>query len=163
MPKSTDNWAAKEAKRVMAEKSEFERAVEEGLPIEISTGRKIEMRLVELTRFVENGEIPNPLIPLVHEELYGDDAPTTSLAERNKRYMNTLKVARWVAENVLKNRPDPKKPLAGLFNAEILEIYGLANNPAKALARFRLQQAANVANSQAMRETRAESEPAAED
>lgn len=130
----------------MSRQDEFDRAIADGVEFELSTGRMISMRLIELTRFVENGEVPDSLTPLVHQELYGDDNDTVSLQERNQRYMNTLKVARWVADNVL------KEPIDNLFNSELLEIYGLANNPAKALTRFRLQQARSLEVGAAMRE-----------
>jgi len=137
----------------MKQQNEFEQAVQDGIEIELNTGRKVKMRVVELSRFVENGEIPDILTSLVHQELYGDDPK--DLAERHAQYMGTLKVARWVTDNVV------QPPIKGLFNSEVMEIYGLANNPAKALARFRLQQAQRVEPGDAVPEVGTDTEPAA--
>jgi hypothetical protein len=133
--------------------SDFELAIGKGIEVELTTGRKVTIRVVELTRFLENGEIPDTLTPLVHQELFGDDGATPK--EREQRYLGSLKVAKWVTENVLVTK------VTGLFNVEYFEIYGLAVNPAKALARFRIQQARHVGVSDDLLEMEPVSEPAA--
>jgi hypothetical protein len=115
------------------------RPLQDAIGIELDTGRTVSLVIAELSMLYELGEIPDELTPLAARELFApakDDE-----RERGQRYLERLRLARWVVGKVLRT---PGLGVEELYHDEIWEIYSLANSPARALETFRRQQARRV-------------------
>lgn len=126
------------------------------ITVELTTGRVVQMVIGELEMLYERGEIPNELTRIAARELM--TPPPTSEAEREKRYMERLRLVRWVAGRVL---VAPQMDVAHLYHDEIWQIYDMANSPALALDNFRRQQARHVGVVPGQQDVEPTTEPAA--
>lgn len=121
----------------------------ESITIELDTGRVVEMVVGELSMLYEVGEIPDDLTGIAARELFPPAKEEDR--EREKRYRERLRLAKWVVARVLRNPVVVDNPQAAneiaishLYHDEIWDIYSLANSPARAMDNFRRQQARHV-------------------
>lgn len=122
-----------------AEPEHFPVPLTEAFTVELDTGRVVEMVIAELSMLYEAGEIPDELTPIAARQLFPPAAPNER--EQQQRYRERLRLAKWVVSRVLRT----PIPVEQLYHDEIWQIYGLANDPARALDNFRRQQARHVA------------------
>lgn len=126
------------------------------ITVELSSGRVVTMVIAELEMLYEMGEIPNDLARIAARELV---VPVSSNeSEREKRFMERLRLVKWVAGRVL---VEPKIEIDRLYRTELWEIYEMANSPARALENFRVQQARHVGAVSGLQDVGAEAEPTA--
>lgn len=148
-------------------RADFPMPLGESIVVELETGRVVEMVVGELAMLYELGEIPDDLTALAARELF---PPAKELdAERERRWRDRLKVARWLVSKVLRNPRVVDEPKAaneisigGFYISEIWEVYGLANDPALAMSNFRRQQARHVAALSGLQNLLPTAEPADE-
>lgn len=121
----------------------------ESITVELDTGRVVEMVVGELSMLYEAGEIPDELTGIAARELF--PPAKEDEREREKRYRERLRLAKWVVGRVLRNPLVVENPQAAneiaithLYHDEIWDIYSLANSPARAMDSFRRQQARHV-------------------
>ena len=117
----------------------FPAPLEETIFVELNTGRVVEMVIGELSMFYELGRIPDELKGIASKILFtqAKDNPK----EIEKRYFERLELARWTASEVLRNNTTP---MTRFYHDEIWEIYNLANDPARAMEKFRQYQRRDV-------------------
>lgn len=117
--------------------------------VELDTGRVVEMVVGELSMLYEAGEIPDELTKVAVRTLFPPATPDER--EREQRYYERLRLAKWVVERVLVHPRVVDAPqgegeiaISHLYHDEIWQIYELANSPARAMSNFRRQQARHV-------------------
>lgn len=142
------------SKPQLSASDEFPMPLEESIFVQLNTGRVVEMVIGELSMFFEFGQIPDELKGIAAKVLFttAKDNP----AEIEKRYFERLKLARWTAGKVLRNNV---VPVERLYHDEIWEIYNLANDPALAMATFRLYQERHVGPVPELQDVGADAEP----
>lgn len=129
---------AKSNARKVAASEKLPIPLQEPITVELDTGREVEMVIGELSMLYELGEIPDELTEIAARELFAPRADDDAGAA--KRYAERMRLVRWVVQRVLVN----DIPVEHLYHDEIWELYGLTNNPARALSNFRRQQARHV-------------------
>lgn len=135
--------------------SEFEKAQNDGLEITLETGREVTMVLIEMTRFMERGEIPNELRAIAARTFYLEERKTPE--EKMKDFLDRVRFGKWMTRQVVKSPANTDD----FFDDEYLEVARLANNPAMALETFRKQQAKRLGLGDGVREVGADTKPTA--
>lgn len=119
---------------------EYPVPLEGTITVQLDTGRVVEMVIGELSMLYEMGEIPNELTAIAAKTLFPPAQEKEKDGEREKRYWERFKVAKWLVGRVLVTNIDINR----LYHDEIWQIYNMANSPALAMENFRRQQAQHV-------------------
>lgn len=119
---------------------EYPVPLEGTITVQLDTGRIVEMVIGELSMLYEMGEIPNELTAIAAKTLFPPVQEKDG--EREKRYWERFKVAKWLVGRVLVT----KIAVNRLYHDEIWQIYNMANSPALAMENFRRQQTERMAD-----------------
>lgn len=144
------------ATAIISSPDDFPVPLEGIITVELDTGRVVEMMIGELSMLYEMGEIPSELTAIAAKSLFPPAKEND--AEREKRYWERWRLAKWLVGRVLVTKIDVNR----LYHDEIWQIYNMANSPARAMENFRRQQAGHVGSVSSLQDVEPSAEPALE-